>query len=131
MHFNAIASLAILTGLAQAKGTIFLQAGTQQAICGMDGASCAQPTCYARIKNVHGCSGQTDTWGGDCLGGPPTLTKEICGSAEIIMNNCHEKICIDFRNENGQTARFICPDGEGSCGDAEDGTCEQKGLGKC
>ena len=125
--------IVVLAGLAQA-GTIDFYPGTQQASCGFDGQTCAEPTCYARLDGVKGCSGQTDTWGGDCLGGPSTLTKSICGSAKIVVNNCHDTVCVDFFNKNGDKARFVCagsgPTGN-KCGGAEDGTCADKRLGNC
>lgn len=133
MQYSIAVYLPLFAGLANAGKIAFLP-GTQSAVCGFNGGFCDQPTCYAEVVDVHGCSGQTDMWGGDCIGGPSTLSESICGSAEIIINNCHpDKHCVDFHNAAGDTARFICtggPNGDG-CGDSESGTCADVGLGKC
>jgi hypothetical protein len=120
-----------LAGLSKA-GTIAFYPGTQSAQCGGSVVFCDEPT-YARIAGLNGCDGQTDRWGGDCLGGPSTLTESLCAGAEITINNCHSTPCVDFRLA-GQNFRFVCegagPNGE-KCNDSESGTCADVGLGNC
>jgi hypothetical protein len=131
MELSAIHVLA-LAGLAKA-GTISFYPGTQSAHCGGSAVFCDQPTCYARVSGLVGCDGQTDAWGGDCHGGPSTLTEGLCAGAEITINNCHSTVCVDFRSA-GQLFRFVCegsgPNGE-KCNDSESGTCADVGLGNC
>ena len=85
MQYSIAVYLPLFAGLANAGKIAFLP-GTQSAVCGFNGGFCDQPTCYAEVVDVHGCSGQTDMWGGDCIGGPSTLSESICGSAATLTS---------------------------------------------
>lgn len=134
MQFATFTCVTVLIGLAQA-GKISFEPGFTYASCGVDGQVCTEPNCIATVTDLDGCTGETQSYPGSCVGGPPSYTQGLCGSAEIVFNQCHDTICIDFNNAAGGKSYFLCPnvhpDGSGGCNDSVDGTCADIGLGNC